>query len=381
MKKNYLYFLPLFSLLFFSSCKKNTENIDSEIIAKNQLIDSTLLSFEKNLIAIEMDSVFAKNHFNGLISVEQNGEKIYEKEGGFLDFKNKIKLDGNSVFAVGSVSKQFTSVMILSLQEEGGLDIKTPVSKYLTEFKTPQKKHIKIEELLNHTSGISDFGSGMLSKPGAEFHYSNKGYRFLGDILEKISGKSYTENALELFKKVGLQNTSTAKLETDANFASAHLGDAQVNSEVKNMPERLMKEDISIAAGGILSNANDLHKWNDALYNGKILKTTLSEFLKKSSSTNHHILGKVDYGLGIMMNKKDQQSFFHTGYVKGSPSLVMYYPETKTSVVVLSNIAEETRGKMSIFRPHLEVKEKMDFILAAFLKTKNNSRKDLSLSH
>lgn len=379
MKKNHVSYLLLLFLILFASCKKSVENIANETIAKNQLIDSTLLSFEKNLLTQEMDSVFAENHFNGLISIMQNGEKIYEKENGYLDFKNKVKIDSNAVFAIGSLSKQFTSVMILGLQEEGKLDVKNLVSNYLKEFQSAEKKNIKIEELLNHTSGISDFGEGLLSKPGKEFHYSNKGYRYLGEILEKVSGKSYTENATELFKKVGLKNTSTAKMETNANFASAYLGTEKKYSEVENMPKRLMNEDISLAAGGILSNANDLHKWNGALYNGKILKSSLSEFLKKSSSRNHEILGKVGYGFGIMISEKAPQSYFHTGYVQGSPSLLIYYPETKTSVVVLSNIADESKGKKAIFKAHSEVQKKVNVVINAYFKSKKALHRDLSV--
>ena len=96
---------------------------------------------------------------------------------------------------------------------------------------------------------------------------------------------------------------------------------------------------------------------------GQILgKGSLKKMLTPSSQTQHTILGKVGYGLGIMMNAGKPVSYFHTGYVKGSPSLNIYYPQSKTSVVILSNIADESKGKNTIFAPHKAVKEVADAI-------------------
>ena len=113
-------------------------------------------------------------------------------------------------------------------------------------------------------------------------------------------------------------------------------------------------------AGGILSTSDDLHKWNSALYSGQFFKTeTLAKMLTQSSKTEHPILGSVGYGYGIMMSSKPK-SYFHSGYVKGSPSLLIYYPESKTSVVIVSNIADMDKGKETVFVPHKRVKEIMD---------------------
>ena len=68
----------------------------------------------------------------------------------------------------------------------------------------------------------------------------------------------------------------------------------------------------------------------------------------------------MEYGFGIMMNKNLPLSYFHSGYVKGSPSLNIYYPETETSVIILSNIADEGKGKNTIFNPHKEIKASSD---------------------
>lgn len=356
-----LFFLLLITLTF--SCKSEAEKVAERTASRNALIDSTINQFQKKLLAQQIDSVFSKYNFNGSVSVLKNDEVLYQKENGFEDFKQKKKLDSNSIFAIASVTKQFTAVLILLQEDQGKLNTDDKVSKYLPEFQTNQFKNITIKELLNHTSGISDFGSGLLSEPGKEFHYSNKGFRLLGKIIEKVSGKSYDENVKELFEKAGMKNSFTANSYQGKNLASAFTGNAKNFHEVENMPKRLANESISVPAGGILSTVNDLHRWNTALYQGKILKPeSLKKFSDKSADRNHQILGKMDYGFGIMMNVGKPVAYFHTGYVKGAPSLLIYYPESQTSVVILSNIADEVRGKNSIFNPHKEIKQITDAI-------------------
>ena len=184
MPKNFaLSFLLI--LLFNISCKSEAEKITE----RNAVVDSTVMAFQKLYYQNQLDSVFTSTQFNGTISVEQNGEKIYEKENGFENFKTKSKLDSNSVFAIGSLSKQFTAVLVLLQEEQGKLSTKDLVSKYLTEFQNPTYTYITIDQLLNHSSGIDDFGNGLKFKSGTDFSYSNKGYRFLGKLIEKVSGK------------------------------------------------------------------------------------------------------------------------------------------------------------------------------------------------
>ena len=361
-----LFFLLILTTTF--SCKSESEKIAEQTSIRNSLIDSTINRFQKKLLAQQIDSVFSKYTFNGSVSVLKNDEVLYQKENGFENFKQKKKLDSSSVFAIASVSKQFTAVLILLQEDLGKLNTEDQVSKYLSDFQNNQLKSITIKELLNHTSGISDFGSGLLSKPGKEFHYSNKGFRLLGEIIEKVSGKSYDENVRELFEKAGMKSSSTASTFNGENLASAFTGNGKDFHEVENMPNRLANESISVPAGGILSTVNDLHRWNTSLYQDKILKPeSLKKFSEKSADRNHQILGKMDYGFGIMMNVGTPTAYFHTGYVKGAPSLLIYYPESQTSVVILSNIADEVRGKNSIFNPHKEIKQITDAIQNAVI--------------
>ena len=369
------YFSPLifiFISCFLFSCK--TENLNNQT-NKKTIVDSTIIAFKKNLLKQEIDSVFKKYDFNGSVAIFNDSVELYRKDNGFIDFKNKIKIDSNSVFPIASISKQFTAVLILLEMEQGNLNLQDKVSQYLKEFQNKEYEKITIHQLLNHTSGLNSLGGKLMFKSGTDFYYSNEGFNSLGKIIEKISGKSYDENVMELFQKAGMNHSSTGNIFEGSDFASAYIGNSKNAEKIQNMPKRLAGKEIGIPAGGLLSTVNDLHKWNCALYNGKILTPeTLEMFISKTSERKHQVFGKIGYGYGIMMNLGKPKSVFHSGYIKGAPSLNIYYPETKTSVIILSNIADEEKGKNAVFNPHKQIKKITDIIET----TISEMRKDIS---
>ena len=374
------YFLPLL-LYIFVACKSESPKPLSS--GENTIsVKDTVKEWEqKKMLRIQLDSVFAETNLNGIVSVYRNSQKYYERAQGFENFKTKKPLDSNSVFAIGSVSKQFAAALIMRLEENGKLSTADKMSKYLPEYQSRTFDEITIHHLLTHTSGISDLGPGLQSKPGAEFNYSNKGYRVLGEIVESASGKSYDENARELFFKAGISNTYTAEHFTGKNLAGAHTGTARNATAVQNMPRRLAHSSISTAAGGILSTASDLHRWNLALYNGKLLQpNSLKKFLAKTSEMKHPVIGPVNYGYGIML-AASPASYLHTGYVNGSPSLSIFYPDSNTSVVILSNIADMGRGKNAVFNPHKEVKRITDMIENALTEMNSPPPKKVTVNN
>ncbi|EJL72059.1 serine hydrolase domain-containing protein [Chryseobacterium populi] len=361
MLKIYKFLFTLFVPIFFLTACKKTAEPQIPAVDRNAIIDSTITAFEKKLLEQQIDSVFKKYHFNGSIAVFKDSIELYRKNNGFSDFKNKTKIDSSTIFAIGSVSKQFTAVMILLQMEQGKLKTDDKVSDYLKDFQTKEYKNITIHQLLNHTSGLNTLGGKLMFKSGSDFYYSNDGFNTLGKVLEKVSGKSYDENLKELFSKAGMKQSSTGNTFKGGNFAGAYLGNEKNTEEIKNMPERLGGKEIGIPAGGILSTIQDLHQWNTALYGGKILKPeTLLKFAAKSAERHHAVFGKMNYGYGIMTSTGKPDIYFHSGYIKGSPSLNIYYPGTKTSVIILSNIADEAKGKGSIFKPYTEVKKITD---------------------
>lgn len=364
---------PFLVLFFLFNCKSNAEKVDE----RKQIVDSVAVLFQQSILKNSIDSIFTKHQFNGSISIKQNEKYLYSHQSGYSDFKTKKKIDSSTVFAIASISKQFTAVLILLKKEEGKLDVNDKVHQYLPEFNRPKFNQITIHHLLTHTSGIYDFGDGLQFEVGSDYGYSNKGYNYLGEIIEKISGKSFDENAKTLFDKVGMKNTFTALSYIRNQLGGANIGTIQNPQKVENMPRRLADQSIGTPAGGILSTASDLHLWNEKLYGGKIINDESLNLLKKNYSTRgHYVLGKVGYGYGVMSNQNEPKAYFHTGYVKGAPSLLIYYPETKTSVAILSNFANESLGKTNFFMPHRQVKDVTDALESSVIDVKKQMLKE-----
>ncbi|MDO5654707.1 MAG: serine hydrolase domain-containing protein [Flavobacteriaceae bacterium] len=341
----------------FFSCRSESKKIQE----RNQLIDSVIDLFQVNLLQNGLDSLLMETNFNGSISIYKDSIKLYERTQGFANFSQKKPLDAETVFAVASISKQFTAALILQLQEQGKLNLTDKAANYLSEFNQNNFHKISILQLLNHTSGLNDYASTLAFEPGTDYKYSNKGYNYLGKIIEKVSGKSFEENLYKLLQNAGMTRSYSPENLADNNFASAYYSFGQSIEEVPDMPKRLQQNHIGTAAGGLLTNIADLHRWNKALYSGKILDSmSMKQFTTNYTMREHFILGKVGYGLGIMMNEGKPQSYFHTGYVKGAPSLMIYYPENQTSVMILSNFANEKSSKEEIFLPHYRIKELID---------------------
>ena len=153
--------------------------------------------------------------FNGGALVAQKGKILLDKSYGYKNFTLRTLNDTNTIFQIGSVTKQFTATVILKLQEEGKLSVNDKLNKYFPEFKYADK--ITLENLLTHTSGIYNYTADIDEndsaivcnpvnkqlvldimfkhdldfKPGKEFRYSNSGYYLLGLIIEKVTGRPY----------------------------------------------------------------------------------------------------------------------------------------------------------------------------------------------
>lgn len=368
MRKIILFHLLILGMISIS-CKSEKNKINE----KNEIIEQTIRSFEKQLFKTQIDSVVSKYNFNGIIAVYKDSIPLYIKSNGFANFKTKTGIDTLTVFGIASNSKQFTAALILLQMEDGKLNLNDKVSKYLDDFNKFGYSEITIQQLLNHTSGLNNYGEALRFKSGTDFHYSNDGYNVLGQIIEKVSGKSYEENAADLFKNVGMNHTYTNKDFKSDHFASAWIGNIANPQEVPNMPGRLSEKGIGNPAGGILSNAEDLNIWNQKLFSGKVLKPeTLQKMTEKTATRMNHFFAEVGYGDGLMMYGDGPLAYFHTGFVKGLPSVNIYYPATKTSVIVLSNYSDESKPKRLIFEPHSEIRKISDGIQSAVTEIKKD---------
>jgi D-alanyl-D-alanine carboxypeptidase len=294
--------------------------------------------------------------FNGVILVSQNGKTIYSKVHGFSDLESKTPLVTDNQFVIGSISKQITAVMVLREVDKGKIDLYVPVHKYVPEMKQTWLDSITVHQLLNHTSGITGWDEPLKFKPSTGFSYSGVGYELLAKIAENVSGKSYATLTSEVFKICKMKHSMSPKL----NQHKALVNSYESDSLGKTFKVENLLKDIQVAAGGMVSTAGDLGLWNKNLHGCKLLsqKSYLS-MTTPSASRDHFIFGKVGYGYGLQMDEKGKtHEVGHSGYATGFASINFYYPETKTTLIILENVAWDSKsGDLTeAFQHHLHIR-------------------------
>lgn len=284
--------------------------------------------------------------FNGVVFIQQDGKEKYAKAFGYADFNKKNPLKINDKFSTMSIAKQITATLILQEVEKGTIDLHVPIRKYLPDFKYSWADTITIHHLLNHTSGLysDDLKPNLKFKTGKEFSYSNVGYSLSGMVLEKQSGKSYQELVTALFKKCKMNDSAypteiSSKLLTKGHTIRKD-GSFKLN-------EKSDFNSTNYFGSHLIVTAPDLAKWNECLHNGKLLKPETYKLMTNYSITaTHQLFGEspIGYGYGLRINDKAEISEIgHTGFHpnEGFTAVNLYYPKTKTSVIVMENQANE----------------------------------------
>ncbi len=304
-----------------------------------QKIDSLLLSYAKI------------NRFNGTALVYKKGKMILEKGYGYQDIKNKIPNDPNTIFQVGSITKQFTATVILKLAEENKLTLQDKLTKYFPDY--PRGNEITIEHMLSHTSGIYEYFRNPLYHqlkeeksltkedrmalfrdkpmdfiPGTNFSYCNSGYELLGLIIEKITRKPYEQVVKEMILK-------------PLKMAHSGFDFKGLQSNLKAKPYSLYSKEKSIesipwdstatySAGALYSNAKDMYLWHQGLLKNKIIK--------KSSLEKAYIPLLNGYGYGWWIESLyNKRVVSHGGNVDGFTSQFTRVPEDDICIVLLNN--------------------------------------------
>lgn len=306
------------------------------------------------------------NGFSGVVLVAENGEILLEKAMGYRSFEEKVPLKSDDIFELASVSKQFTAMVVMICKEKGQLDFDDPVEKYLDIPYTG----ITIRHLLTHTSGLPDYQAIMdehwdkskvagnpeileylkryappkLFEPGEKYEYSNTGYVLLGSIAEKASGKDFVELARDwIFEPLKMKSTDIRSLRAKVsviNFAAGHLKDSLGNYVNAN---KFHDSDYTVwlgnrkGPGRVSSNAEDLLKWDQALYSQKLVKqATLDEAFAPyvlSDGTRSY------YGFGWEIEPKSPfgKMVMHTGDNPGYKTIIVRFIEDHKTIIVLNN--------------------------------------------
>lgn len=293
---------------------------------------------KNNRLSEQIDSLVVANspQFNGTVLISQKGKTVYSKAVGFADFDTKTPLKIDSQFEIMSNTRQITAVLILKEVQKGKIDLNAPIKKYLPGLKQTWADSVTVHQLLNHTHGIIDSQKPLLFKPGTNYKYGNEGYPFLGQIIESVSKKTYTEMADELFKQLKMQHTF---IYSDANKAlvTGYINDNNKLEKAKNTLISLYK----VPSCGVISTVTDLNIWNNKLHKGKILKPeTYKLMLHYNITAQHNVFGKekVGYGYGLRIVDNESPKYYgHTGLGDGFSSLNLYFPDSDVSLIVLEN--------------------------------------------
>ncbi len=328
-------------------------------------VDAQQINYTK--IDSIIQSAVNNNQFNAVILIAEKGKVKYEKAFGYREFAEQISLQKTDIFELASVSKQFTAMVIMMLKEKGLLQYDDLVEKYLS---IPYKS-LTIRNLLTHTSGLPDYQDIMdqhwdknkvagnediiaylnqyappkLFEPGTKYTYSNTGYVLLASIAEKASGRDFIELAnTEIFHKLGMKHTAIRTLAQKAavkNFAIGHIYVKEKNAFIR--ADSFPSSNYTIwlgnrkGPGRISSTAEDLLKWDQALYTDKLIsQQTLEEAFTPMILKN----GKISsYGFGweIISDHSAGKIVWHNGDNPGYKTEIMRFLGKKATLIILCN--------------------------------------------
>ena len=345
----------------------NSDSIARLLISKNEAsslkkqVEKKLKYFPKEKTA-RIDSVisffYQKGAFNGSVLIKQNGKIILSKGYGLADKEKTISASDSTQYRIGSLTKTFTSLLIMQLVAENKLSLQDTIGKYLPAY---VHKHITIQQLLTHTSGIPSYTndsekllsvmqkkqtlteivSSLCSDPlefasGSQFHYSNSGYTILASIIETITGKDYGQVLHEkIFTPLSMFQTSFGT--NPVNSKGYHWGSIEPNYIIKN----------TAGAGGISSSVTDLLKWDEALKTDKLISQAIlsQSFLPRAAYDDWD----ADYGYGWMIDKKmfsqskKHKIIYHPGTDFGYYSMFVRQPDEDNLIIMLSNYGDFSR--------------------------------------
>lgn len=334
MKGMDMRFWILSLVLILSSCKEPPQNVD----------------FDKN-IKERIDSLISANDFNGVVLITKDSVDLYRNVEGFSDIENNTSLLRKDQFVIGSISKQITAVLVLKEVETGSLKLDSPIDAYLNEIDQPWSSQVNVHHLLTHTHGIESLEDTLSFQPGSEFKYSQIGYQILSEILEQVTRKTFIQLSADLFSEYGLSSTCHPDLKKHKRLVKGYtLKDGNYVFETNTFYNY-------VPAGGFVSNAQDLIKWNNLLHSGHIVsKKTLQLMSTKYATRKHPIFGEVDYGYGLIFSKDEAHiEIGALGYAPGFASASYYYPQSKVNLIVLSNAINSTNGFKQVFKVHNEL--------------------------
>lgn len=355
-----LLIVALLAALYGCNGQANPPEVETAQIASPALSPGGLTPIEvrhyRNEISGFIDSTFGRRHFNGSVLIAKNGEVLYEKYSGFRDPRvQRDSISPSTPFHLASVSKTFTAMAAMKLQEEGRLNINNPVSAYIPDFPLP---NVTVKSLLNHRSGIPNYVHYMerlgwdrrkpvsnkdvldfliarrkdiqIGAPDRRFSYSNTNYALLALVIERVTGQSFPDfMRVAFFGPLEMNDTYVFTMADSARFLPSYF------SSGKQYAFDYL--DQVYGDKNIYSTVRDMLKWDRALYAGTFFsqQTLDSAFVGYSFEKP----GVNNYGLGWRMFqlKSGKKFVYHNGWWHGNRTAFYRLPDDQVTIIAFSN--------------------------------------------
>jgi CubicO group peptidase (beta-lactamase class C family) len=295
-----------------------------------------------------LNDITSKSWFQGEVLVAREGAIILNKGYGVADHKSGAPNTPRTPVRLASLTKQFTAMAILILQAQGRLSVADPICAHLDPC-PPAWQPLTIRHLLTHTGGLpnytdfADFDERMgepttpealiarfrdmpLSfAPGSAYRYGNSGYTLLATIVERASGQSFDAFLrASIFEPLGMANTGV-----DPNVGAISFGAATYTGAGVEAP--FLDTSTLFGAGNLYSTAEDLYRWDQALYGEQLVPAALRD---EAFSP-----GQGDYGYGWWITDHNGRRLIsHQGNMSGVSTFIARYPDQQLTVIVLSNL-------------------------------------------
>lgn len=309
-------------------------------------------------------------YFNGSALVADNFDVVIKKGYGLANMEWNIPNAADTKHRLGSITKQFTSMLIMQLVEKGKIKLEGKLTDYLPYYRKDTGEKITVEMLLTHTSGIpsytdkegffqkesrkfykpdefvKEYCSGdLVFEPGKQFAYNNSGYFILGAIIEKITGKTYEEVLKEnIFEPLGMKNSGYDLAEPILLKRAA--GYEKSLSGYKNAP--FLDMSLPYAAGSLYSTVEDLLIWDKTLQTEKLLtKKFMDEIFKPRIDA---FGGKYGFGWGLLKKRIGDIEFdiiTHGGGINGFNTINYFIPKKGQVVILFSNAGGAPLNEMT----------------------------------
>jgi len=293
--------------------------------------------------------------FNGSVLVGSRGKILYQQQIGYADMEFRVPVSIHTKFEIASLTKPFTALLVLRLVQDGRIQLDDRLTKYLPEIIRPDAQTITIHHMLSHTSGIQDYigispefaawtdkkvleelaNTPIQFLPGTQFQYSSSTYILLRIIIERVTRKSYEEN-LKLYVLDPAEMTETGVAHNQQVIPENAFGYITTSSGYKHSYP-ILNSELFLGAASLYTTANDLLKWDQALYNGKLLDDKYQQLM--------YTTVKKPYGYGWFIEESAQgrKSISHGGDIFGFTSLIQRDLDTQTIFIILSNIQSVNR--------------------------------------